>query len=93
MVIGALTADVHIPDSQSLKSKRRVVRSLKDRMRRKFNVSVAEVDQEDLWQRATIAFAVVSTDARHVDEILASIREDLSREPDLLVLDTTTEIL
>ncbi len=56
-----------------MKDKRRVLRSLKDRLRNKFNVSVAEVDDHDLWQKATVAIALVTGDRRHADEVLQKI--------------------
>ena len=59
--IGVLTLELRIDDSHSLKDKRQVVKSLKDRLRHKFNVSVAEIDYQDLWQRALIAAVTVSS--------------------------------
>ena len=59
---------LQISDSGSLKSKRQVLRQVTDRLKARFNVSVAEVEDNDLWQRATIALAVVGDDRRHVDE-------------------------
>ena len=93
MVIGALTVEIHIPDSGSLKDRRRVLRSLKDRYHSKFNVSVAQVDGEDLWQRATLAFCVVAADSRHADSVLASIREALAREHGIVLIDVVTELI
>ena len=72
MIVGLLTMELYIPDGGSLKDKRRVVRSLVDRIRR-FNVSVAEVDGHDTWQRATLAAAVVTTDTRHAHRVLSAV--------------------
>jgi len=58
MVIGVMTLEFHLPSCQSLKSKRYVVKSLKVRLFNKFNVSVAEVDFHDLWQRTKIAVVI-----------------------------------
>jgi uncharacterized protein YlxP (DUF503 family) len=70
---------MQVPESGSLKSKRQVLRRITDRVKARFNVSVAEVEDNDLWQRATIALAVVGNDKRHVneqmDKILHSIEE------------------
>ena len=73
MVIGVLKVTLYIPESGSLKSKRRVLRSFKDRLRSQFNVSVAEVEHHDLWQKAAIAVAVVSRDRNHADKSLQNI--------------------
>jgi uncharacterized protein YlxP (DUF503 family) len=67
MTVGSCKIELRIPDSQSLKAKRRVVKSLKDRVQARFNVGIAEVDRLDDWQRATLAVAAVSKDARVVD--------------------------
>lgn len=64
---------LQIPDSGSLKAKRQVLRRVTDRVKARFNVSVAEVDDNDLWQRAVIAIAVVGNDRRHVDEQMAKV--------------------
>jgi len=68
MFVGVARLTLQISDSGSLKSKRQVLRRITDRLKARFNVSVAEVEDQDLWQRATIALAVVSADRRHVDE-------------------------
>lgn len=73
MVVGILRLVFHIPESGSLKSKRRVLRSIKDRLRSQFNVSVAEVDSQDLWQRADLAVALVATDRAFADQQLQTI--------------------
>ena len=70
MAVGILRITLYLPDSRSLKDKRRVLRSVKDRLRGQFNVSVAEIDDLDLWQKATIAVALVSKDVRHADMLL-----------------------
>ena len=73
MVIGILKVTLYIPESGSLKSKRRVLRSLKDRLRNQFNVSVAEVEHHDLWQKTAIGIALVSRDRNHADQSLQTI--------------------
>jgi hypothetical protein len=62
MVVGVLQVELTIPSADSLKAKRMVLRSLKDRIRRNFNVSVVEVDENDHWQSAVLAVVVVSND-------------------------------
>jgi uncharacterized protein len=70
VIVGLCTIELFIADSQSLKDKRQVLLSLKDRLRKKFNLSVAEVDAQDLWQKAVLALACVSNDGRYVNQIL-----------------------
>lgn len=72
MVIGLAVWELHLPACNSLKEKRSVVKSLKDRLHRQFNVSVAETDHHDVLQRAELAACVVSTERRHADSVLGS---------------------
>lgn len=60
MVVGICTIVIHLPFSQSLKDKRKVLKSLKDRLRGRHNISVAEVDSQDLWQRSVLGIAAVA---------------------------------
>ena len=73
MTIGVLRLTFFIPESGSLKGKRRVLRSIKDRLRSQFNVSVAEVDYQDLWQKAEIAVALVASDREYANKVLQKI--------------------
>lgn len=68
--VGLLTVDLHIPESRSLKAKRKVVQSIVARVRQRFNVAVAEVEFQDKWQRCKLGVSAVSNDAGHVDEQL-----------------------
>ena len=70
MIVGVCRITLRLPESGSLKDKRQVVRSLTTRLRNKFNVAVAEVDDNDRWQIATIGLTCVSNDARHAREML-----------------------
>lgn len=73
MFVALLTLELHIPGSGSLKDRRRVVKGMKDRIRSRFNVSVAEVDETELWQRATLGIACVSNDRAHASEVLDKV--------------------
>ena len=73
--IGVLTLDLRLEDSHSLKDKRHVVQSLKDRLRHKFNVAVAEIDHQDTWQRATLAAVTVSGDRLFAEKLLQSVEK------------------
>jgi uncharacterized protein YlxP (DUF503 family) len=74
MFVGIVRIELHLPASGSLKDKRSVVRSLKERIRQRVQAAVAEVDHQDLWQRAALGVAVVSGDRQQVDEMLQSVR-------------------
>lgn len=70
MVVAVIGWELHIYEARSLKQKRAVVKSLKDRLRDRLNVSVAETAHHDLWQRAEITACVVATDRRHAESVL-----------------------
>lgn len=70
MIVGLCTIELYIPDGHSLKAKRQVIRSLKQRMRDKFNVSVAEVGDQDLWQKALLGIACVANESAYVNQVL-----------------------
>lgn len=93
MVVGVCTVELLIPGSQSLKDKRQVVHSVKDRLRGKFNLSVAEVDGLDLWQTAVLGLACVSNDGRHVDQVLEQALNVIKSMPSLEVVRTHRELL
>jgi uncharacterized protein YlxP (DUF503 family) len=73
MAIGLLTLEIHIPDSHSLKDKRQVLRSLKDRLRGRFNVAVAELDHLDSWQRAQVGVVSLSNDEAQLEQSLQAV--------------------
>ena len=73
MIVGIMTVDLFIPESTSLKVKRSAVKSLKDRIRNRFNVSVSELDHNDKWQRTTLGVAVISNEGRHIESIMDSV--------------------
>jgi uncharacterized protein YlxP (DUF503 family) len=85
---------LRIPESGSLKDKRQVVRSVSQRIRNKFHVAVAEVDDNDAWQIATIGVACVANSARHCDEVLAEIVAFVEQSRlDAEVTDVETDIV
>ena len=79
MPIGLLTLEIHIPDARSLKDKRQVIRSLKDRLCANFNVAVAELDHQDLWQRSRVGVVSISGDGRHLEDCLQAIAQESER--------------
>ena len=94
MVVGLCTVQLQVPWSSSLKDKRRVLRSVLAKLRNEFNVSVAEVDQQDSRQFATIAVACVSSDAGYAHGLLLrAVRFIETNRFDLVLLDYETELL
>ncbi|NGZ01888.1 MAG: DUF503 domain-containing protein [Nitrospira sp. WS238] len=93
MVVGLCTVEVNIPGSQSLKDKRQVLHSLKDRLRGKFNLSIAEVDGQDLWQRAVLGMACVANDGGYVNQILDQALNVIKGMPSLEIVRTQLELL
>lgn len=84
---------MRLRSSHSLKDKRRVVRSVKDRVRARFNVSVAEVDDQDLWQSIVLGFAAVGADSDYVRGELEAILNQLRIHPEAELLDYDLQIL
>ncbi|MCF7822634.1 MAG: DUF503 domain-containing protein [Candidatus Marinimicrobia bacterium] len=80
MVTGLLVVELHLPAANSLKSKRQVVKSLKDRLGNRYNISVAEVDHLDKWQRATLAIAIVSSDQKVLEAQIETIKSFIEQE-------------
>jgi len=79
MQMGLLTLEIHISDAQSLKDKRQVLRSLKDRLRAHFNVAVAELEHQELWQRSKIGVVSISGNGKHLEESLTAIAAESER--------------
>jgi uncharacterized protein YlxP (DUF503 family) len=86
MTVGLVQLALSIPASRSLKGKRRVLKSIKDRARSKFNVSIAEVDEQDAWDRSVLAVCCVSNDVRRCNEVLSKVVNlvESDHESDLL---------
>jgi uncharacterized protein len=78
MVVALLSVELYLPGAQSLKDKRMVLRRVKDRLAR-FNVAVAEVEHQDLWQRAGLGIVAISTTKTHVEQELAAVADEIER--------------
>ena len=78
-MIAFLTLELHIEAAQSLKDKRRVLRSLKDRLRASFNVSVAELDASSLWNRATVGIVALSDSRDYLDGLMKNVERQANR--------------
>jgi len=93
LIIGLLEADISIPESRSLKDKRQVIRSLKDRILNAMNVSVAETGRQDARQFAEMAFVTVSAQKEVVEKRLSAVQQVLQSNPRMVLLDMRMEIL
>ena len=92
MVVALLSVELHIGYSQSLKDKRMVLRRIKDRLQ-KFNVAVAEVEHQELWQRAGLGIVAISTTEEHVERELAAAADEIDRVEPGLVMRTEIQFL
>jgi len=93
VIVGVIVWELHLAGSQSLKDKRAVLKSLKDRLHQRFNVSVAETAHQDLWQRAELAASVVSTDRRHAESVLREADRLVAGADGARIVDTSTSYL
>jgi uncharacterized protein YlxP (DUF503 family) len=92
MFVGIVRIELHLPGSASLKDKRSVVRSLKERIRQRVHAAVAEVDHQDLWQRAALGVAVISGERRQIGEMLQSVRNLVEGAPGAQLVDWQEEL-
>ena len=79
MIIGICRIELYIPESNSLKMKRRVVKSLKDRVMKKFNVAIAEIDFQNRWQRALLGVVTLSSEKKQVELVLSEVISFIER--------------
>ena len=93
IIVGLCTIELFLPDSQSLKDKRQVLLSVKDRLHQKFNLSVAEVDGQDLWQKAVLGLACVANDGRHVNQVLDQALNMIRSNPAVEIVQSRVELL
>ena len=94
MNAGICRIKIHLSESRSLKDKRRIVKSIISRLRSQYNISIAEVDDQDLWQLVTLGVACVSNHNQHVDETLSKVMNFIvSNYSELEIIDRQVEIL
>ncbi len=86
MIIGVLQVELSLPGSHSLKDKRRLVKSLLDRLHNQFNVAAAEIDAQDNHRHAHLAVTCVSSESRHANQILSHIMSAVEREAEMVVV-------
>jgi uncharacterized protein YlxP (DUF503 family) len=93
MVIGVCQLDFRIPENQSLKGKRHVIRKMIDRVRHRFNVAISEVGDNDLWQRGQIGICTVGNDRRHINSSLDKVIDFIERMNLVEMVRTEMEII
>jgi hypothetical protein len=91
MVVGILTFELFIPESGSLKTKRFAIRSIKDRLRTRFNVAVAELEGQDKWQRASLGVVAISNEAGHLEQIMDNVLKLVYGDDRVEVIDKTIQ--
>jgi len=93
MVVGTCRLELRIPEAASLKDKRQILRSIKDRVQNRFNVSIAEVGYLEEWQRATLAVACVSNEGRVGDEMLNKVVNYVEGHGQALLVDYSIDMM
>jgi uncharacterized protein YlxP (DUF503 family) len=93
MIIGLVTAQISIPEARSLKDKRSVLRSMKDRILNKMNLSVAEVGRQDEWNYADMAFVTVAAESEVVQRRISELSQTLHSDPRWVLVNLRTEML
>ena len=93
MIVGVCTVELFLPNNASLKDKRRVLKSLKDKLKQRFNISVAEVDEQELWQKSVLGMACVSNEKRYVNEVLDKAVDMIHRTPMVEIVRHQLEIM
>ena len=93
MIVGICTVALFIPGRNSLKEKRQVIKSIKDRVGNKYNVSIAEVDDQDLWQKAVLGIALVGNEKKFVNQVIDNVLGYIRSTPMVEVIDCKIEIL
>jgi uncharacterized protein YlxP (DUF503 family) len=93
MIVGVCTVELFIPEGHSLKGKRQVLQSLKNRLREKFNLSVAEVGEQDLWQKSILGLACVANESAHVNQVLEQALNLIRGVPTIELVRSRIELL
>lgn len=93
MVVGTLKIEFHIHENDSLKGKRKIVKSMVDKIKHKFNVAVAEVGSNDKWQRIEIGISTIGNDRRHIDSSLNNILDYIESLYLAEIVDVKTEVI
>ena len=94
MIVGVLELTLHLPESHSLKDKRQIITSLMPRVRQRFEVAIAEVEENERWQIAKLGASCVSNSRQHASKVLEQVRRYIEEtRPDIVVADSEIEIM
>ncbi|TYT22534.1 DUF503 domain-containing protein [Dictyoglomus thermophilum] len=93
MLIGVCRVIISIPESFSLKEKRKVKRSIVDKVRSKFNVSIAEVESQEIWNELVLGISIVSTESKYIYEVMSEIIKLIEEQKDTELIDYEIDIL
>ena len=93
MIIGACTLNLRIYESYSLKDKRKVLKSIIERIKSRFNVSIAEIDLNNQWQSAVVGFVCVTNETSHANQVLSKVINFIDQDGRVEILEENIEIL
>lgn len=93
MLVGTIQIELFLSEADSLKGKRFILQSLKKKLRNKFNISIAEIDYHDKWQRSHLGIALISSDRKYIDQVFSKVLNFIDRENRVEILDTFVEVL
>lgn len=92
MIIGSCAVELYLYDSNSLKEKRHIIKSIIERIKNRFNVSIAEVDYNDVWNKSTIGFSCVSNNTSHCNKIISNVLNFVEGDGRVEIINANTEI-
>jgi uncharacterized protein YlxP (DUF503 family) len=93
MVIGVLTLELFLSESSSLKCKRKIIKSLLDKVKFRFNLAVAEIDKQDQWKHSVVGMACITNDVSHAHQMLSTVIKFIEHQGTVEILDIRTEML
>ena len=93
MIIGSCSLKINIFESNSLKEKRHIIKSIIGKLQSRFNISIAEVDLNDSWQSSVIGFACVSNDSKHINQVISNVINFIDNDSRVEIVDVNIELL
>jgi len=93
MKVGIVTLVIEIPSSFSLKDKRRVLNSIKSKLKNRFNISISEIGEKDFWNRAELGIAIISDNTSFCNQQLGKVMEFIEKLPDIVILSVNQEMI
>ena len=93
MIIGACSLKLNIFESNSLKDKRHIIKSIIGKLQSRFNISIAEVDLNDSWQSAVIGFACVTNDTQYANQVISNVIKFIDNDSRVEIVDANIEML